>query len=556
MVMPKDPLGLFLIYISGASPGGPGEGVGATGDIAESVGITNLKDEVAMSLAQDVEYRIHEIVQEAMKFMRHGKRTKLTVDDINNALRVRNVEPLYGFNSTDPTRFKKTLVGTPATGTTDIFYVEDEELDFETILSSPLPKVPLDISYTAHWLAIEGVQPAIVQNPTPIDAKIDIFNKRIKLDPAATTQPVVPGIKSVSGNQSSPTNASGAGVGGSSAAGGSGASGSGSGGNRNAGSDGANGASSNGSGAEIKPLVKHVLSKELQLYYERITSAVLSSDEVLRATAISSLQNDPGLHQLLPYFVQLVAEKVTQNTRNMSVLESMMSTVRALLDNDNLFIEPYLHQLMPTILTCVVGKRLGETPFENHWSLRSTATDIIVLICQKYGASYHTLQPRVIRTLLRAFLDPEKPLTTHYGAILALSRMGDQVFKTLVVPNLKTYSRVIEPELSSSDMDGQQGGLLLDEDIVLDGQAADESTTLMSLKKSEATHCLGALLTGLRNLIRNESAKSRSIPNTTTFQEVREPLAQAIGETLARALLKDDDMDQNVAGIIVVIESC
>lgn len=27
-----------------------------------------------------------------MKFMRHGKRTKLTVDDINNALRVRNVE--------------------------------------------------------------------------------------------------------------------------------------------------------------------------------------------------------------------------------------------------------------------------------------------------------------------------------------------------------------------------------------------------------------------------------------------------------------------------------
>jgi transcription initiation factor TFIID subunit 6 len=61
-------------------------------DIAESVGIPNLKDDVATSLAQDVEYRIHEIVQEAMKFMRHGKRTKLTVDDINNALRVRNVE--------------------------------------------------------------------------------------------------------------------------------------------------------------------------------------------------------------------------------------------------------------------------------------------------------------------------------------------------------------------------------------------------------------------------------------------------------------------------------
>lgn len=47
------------------------------------------------------------------------------------------------------------------------------------------------------------------------------------------------------------------------------------------------------------------------MYYERISSAVLSQDEVLRATGISSLQNDPGLHQLLPYFVQLVAEKAS-----------------------------------------------------------------------------------------------------------------------------------------------------------------------------------------------------------------------------------------------------
>lgn len=117
----------------------------------------------------------------------------------------------------------------------------------------------------AHWLAIEGVQPAIVQNPTPSDAKSDLFNKRIKLD--QPSQPVTPGIKA--GAQPTATGA-----------------------------------------AEVQPLVKHVLSKELQMYYERITSAVLSQDEVLRATAISSLQNDPGLHQLLPYFVQLVAEKV------------------------------------------------------------------------------------------------------------------------------------------------------------------------------------------------------------------------------------------------------
>ncbi|KAF9208839.1 hypothetical protein BGZ59_010418 [Podila verticillata] len=463
-------------------------------DIAESVGIPNLKDDVATSLAQDVEYRIHEIVQEAMKFMRHGKRTKLTVDDINNALRVRNVEPLYGFSSADPTRFKRTTAGSSSTGQQELFFVEDEELDFETILSAPLPKVPLDVTYTAHWLAIEGVQPAIVQNPTPSDAKSDLFNKRIKLD--QSSQPVVPGIKS--GAQPTATGA-----------------------------------------AEVQPLVKHVLSKELQMYYERITSAVLSQDEVLRATAISSLQNDPGLHQLLPYFVQLVAEKVTQNIRNMFVLEAMMAMVRAILDNDNLFVEPYLHQLMPTVLTCVVGKRLGESPQEDHWALRSTATDIILSICSKYGSSYHTLQPRVTRTLLRAFLDPEKPLTTHYGAILGLTRLGNEVFKTLVVPNLKTYSSLIEPELEDeNDMDEDH----LNDDV--------------ALRRNEARHCLDAILIGLRSLVKHEASKAREVTNIPTIEDVREPLSRAIGGLISRSLLKESGIENQVSGIVVVIQSC
>lgn len=35
------------------------------------------------------------------------------------------------------------------------------------MIEAPLPKAPLDTTVVAHWLAIEGVQPAIPENPPP-----------------------------------------------------------------------------------------------------------------------------------------------------------------------------------------------------------------------------------------------------------------------------------------------------------------------------------------------------------------------------------------------------
>lgn len=92
----------------------------------------------------------------------------------------------------------------------------------------------------------------------------------------------------------------------------------------------------------VKPLVKHVLSKELQMYFERITEAVLSEDERLQSQAFESLRLDPGLHQLLPYFVQHIHKKVAQNHKNLDVLEAMLSMAHSLLNNKHLFVEPYV----------------------------------------------------------------------------------------------------------------------------------------------------------------------------------------------------------------------
>lgn len=61
-------------------------------DVAESLGITNLRDNIAMALATDIEYRIRDIVQSASKYMKHAKRSRMTTSDIDNALRQKNIE--------------------------------------------------------------------------------------------------------------------------------------------------------------------------------------------------------------------------------------------------------------------------------------------------------------------------------------------------------------------------------------------------------------------------------------------------------------------------------
>lgn len=163
---------------------------------------------------------------------------------------------------------------------------------------------------------------------------------------------------------------------------------------------------------------------------------------------------------------------MTKNLKNLPVQRCMLTVLDAILTNPNFFIEPYLHQLMPPILTCLVAKRLSESPQEDHWAARKTAAQLVTKICSKYGNAYQTLQPRVTRTLLRAFLDPLKALTTHYGAIVGLTHLGPEVIKSLLLPNLSSYLNLIRP--------------------IIQSQSGEES-----LKKMEAQKCYEALMVSL-----------------------------------------------------------
>lgn len=351
--------------------------------IGEALGVT-ARSEIAAKLAEDIEYRTREVIQEAAKFARHSKRTKLTPSDINSALRVLNVEPLYGYSNSDPDRLR---FGHAASSS--LYYTNDKEVSLSDVLHMELPEAPVEPTLQCHWLAVEGVQPLSQYNPT-LDGDLDASRSK-KRKVGEPTQ-------------------------------------------------------------EVRTKVKHVLPKPLQLFFKQVVHAVKAPGSDLQAKVFNSLTEEPGLHQLLPYLSQLVADEVAKCLRQLPLLYSLMQLVEAILANSqHLHVEPYLHQLMPPILTCLLGKSLCEHPSQDHWGLREFSAQLLHTVCSRYGTAYPSLQPRITKTLTHALLDPLKPLSTHYGAIVGLTALGPETIKTLLAPNLKFYTKQLMPELETEN---------------------------------------------------------------------------------------------------------
>ncbi len=204
-----------------------------------------------------------------------------------------------------------------------------------------------------------------------------------------------------------------------------------------------------------QPLVKNLLSKSLQAYFEKMTGAVLGPDPEMRNEALKHIAIDTGISELTPYFVQMASERVTSGMGNLDVLERMVAMLEALLDNPEVDISLYIHQMMPTILTVLVAKRLS-APGQDHWSLRRRAAKLVARIFREHGAKYPSIQPRTTRTLLKAFLDPLKPRVTHYGAVVGLGELGRETVRMLVLPNIQVFGAVLEQELPDPSNPGSE----------------------------------------------------------------------------------------------------
>ncbi|CAG9782913.1 unnamed protein product [Diatraea saccharalis] len=395
--------------------------------IAESVGIGNLGDDAAKEIADDVSYRLKVIVQDAMKFMHHSKRQKLSITDIDHALNMKNIEAQYGFIQPDSLPFRFA-----SGGGRELHFVEEKEIDLSEILSAPPPKVPLGVSVRAHWLSVDGVQPTVPENPPPLCKEAQ---KLESVDPVSKL--------------SKPSNEDAAGK-------------------PMCGKAARLKASES---VHVKQLATHELSVEQQLYYKEITETCVGSDEIRRVEALQSLACDPGLHEMLPRMCTFISEGVKVNVvqNNLALLIYLMRMVKALLDNQSLYLEKYLHELIPAVSTCIVSRQLCLRPeMDNHWALRDFAARLMAQICKTFNTSTNNLQTRVTRLFAKALQCPSQtnnetgvgpsmasmkesektPLASLYGAVQGLAELGPEVIKVFILPRVRWLGERVEGALS------------------------------------------------------------------------------------------------------------
>lgn len=133
---------------------------------------------------------------------------------------------------------------------------------------------------------------------------------------------------------------------------------------------------------------------------------------------------------LHPFFIpslidQIPHSQIANHLDDLSSLQRALDLFHAMLENPTLFVEPYLHQLTPPILTCLLTSSLPSPPSRDTYpsppTIRTLAASLLHLLLERHSYAYPSLLPRITKTLLRGLAGENRGLGSRWGAARGLS---------------------------------------------------------------------------------------------------------------------------------------
>lgn len=350
-----------------------------------------------------MEEHLSGVIRDALAIQRHAKRARLhqtTVADaptlrrrlhaadINLALQLRGCERLYATNVVAAEK--------------DDAY---RKIDLEAYMRQEATlEPPTEVAAHRHWLAVDGTQPEIIENPDPTTTTTTAAAAAARTaEPVSTSPP------------------------------------------------GRNSAAADATGLEVHRLQAKMLSEELQLYYTRVHLA-LERGNATPETAdqqeivLQSLARDTGLQELVPFLVRYIQAEIHRRIGNVEHCRTLVRAATAMLRNPHLHLELHMHALVPALFSCVVAKRLPG----NHWALRRDAAMALFTTCQVFGKDYANLQAKILQPLCNA-LGPDKGLASRYGGLVGITLFGPKAIDAYLLETVLLCWDDWENALQTSD---------------------------------------------------------------------------------------------------------
>ncbi|KAG9393146.1 Transcription initiation factore TFIID subunit 6 [Carpediemonas membranifera] len=356
---------------------------------------TELDDAVASIMADELQFRLANVLSLARRFAYQSPDNKLTADDVNEALKTRNMNVVLGPSSRS-SRYR-------TIGNGDTYCVADDVVNINELLNSD-PRRPAEPSLSVHWLAVTGKMPATNENVS-VEAL-----ERAQNDIVETILP--------EDFDANPPVTQGA---------------------RGALTDAEHGLSYILHRARVMPQVS-------QEFLHRVKDALKPlADESKRAeveAALPKLCAELRTHRVsdsVPFIVREALATIMKNLADdLFPIRAACSLLAAVWANSSLRppLESSLQEVLPALVTMVVTETLGPYDPEDITGrdVREEAAKMLAEVLFQYGGKYPKMQESAFEFVREALL--AGPRDGFYGALLVVGRFGESSVNADLVPLL------------------------------------------------------------------------------------------------------------------------
>ena len=358
--------------------------------IAESIGIAHIKDSMYAQLSSMAQREIFKILSDSTQIMVTCKRTRLCVSDINAALELNGLEPVFGYSNGNAPVVKNA----GNVNALDLLVYNDHQKQIDNnsrFEPTPYPFVP---SYEFSWLAISGRS-----------------LRTVSVNEQEATEQITEDLSAVTNQQKQKPD----------------------------------------SDLEFAS-TKHVFSYELQLFYKKLRDLLVEGTPELREKMLKNLRTNRCIQTLLPYYLRFSFLLLHDYPHKFDMLYVAISTIRSLVANNSLrFFDVYMPHFITIALSSLMSPQIGPKLWNELFIIRTLSADLLrFLLMHSFQQGYSSVQPRITLQLLSVLLKSEYGLSEKCGALQGLISMDLETTSKFVLP----YIGDLINELGSKSTEG------------------------------------------------------------------------------------------------------